>query len=110
MEYNPNLKLEIAQGPMVIEVGSMYNHFCQLSDQRCRRGIRYPLPVALVMITLVKLGGEDGPKGMAEWLENRIEILSEALNWPRKSTPHPCESRGSGRAGTSGRQLFSIVS
>ena len=51
-------------------------------------GIRYPLPIALVMITLAKLGGEDGPKGMAEWLENRVEFLSEALNWPRKSTPH----------------------
>ena len=40
------------------------------------------------MITLAKLGGEDGPKGMAEWLENRVELLSEALKWPRKSTPH----------------------
>ncbi len=88
MEYNPNLELEIAQEPMVFEISSLYSHFCQLSDQRCRRGIRYPLPIALVMITLAKLGGEDGPKGMAEWLENRVDFLSQALKLPRKSTPH----------------------
>ena len=88
MEYNPNLELEIAQEPMVFELSSLYSHFCQLSDQRCRRGIRYPLPIALVMITLAKLGGEDGPKGMAEWLENRVDFLSQALKLPRKSTPH----------------------
>jgi predicted transposase YbfD/YdcC len=41
------------------------------------------------MITLAKLGGEDGPKGMAEWLENRVEFLSEAMNLPHKRTPHP---------------------
>ena len=91
MEYNRNLELEIAQErqePIIIEIGSLYSYFCQLSDQRCRRGIRYPLPMALVMITLAKLGGEDGPKGMAEWLQHRVEFLSEALNLPRQSTPH----------------------
>lgn len=89
MEYNRNLEIERPQAPLVFEIGSLYAHFCQLTDQRCRRGIRYPLPLALVMITLAKLGGEDGPKGMAEWLQHRGAFLSEALQLVRRSTPHP---------------------
>jgi hypothetical protein len=40
------------------------------------------------MITLAKLGGEDGPKGMAEWLKHRVEFPRETLNLPRQSTSH----------------------
>jgi predicted transposase YbfD/YdcC len=89
MEYNASLEIVLPQEAIAIEVNSLYTHFCTLSDQRCRRGIRYPLPIALTMIVLAKLGGEDGPRGMAEWLSNRIEFLVEHLQLPRSSVPHP---------------------
>lgn len=89
MEYNASFEIVLPQEAIAVEVNSLYAHFCTLTDQRCRRGIRYPLPIALTMIVLAKLGGEDGPKGMAEWLSNRMEFLVEHLQWPRKSVPHP---------------------
>lgn len=89
MEYNASFEIVLPQEAIAIEIQSLYAHFCTLTDQRCRRGIRYPLPIALTMIVLAKLGGEDGPRGMAEWLHNRIEFLVEHLQLPRKSVPHP---------------------
>lgn len=41
------------------------------------------------MIMLAKLGGEDGPRGIAEWLGNRIEFLKEHMKWTRERAPHP---------------------
>ncbi len=89
MEYNASFEIVLPREAIVVEVSSLYAYFCTLTDQRCRRGIRYPLPIALTMIVLAKLGGEDGPRGMAEWLSNRIEFLVEHLQLTRSSVPHP---------------------
>ena len=72
----------------VVDVGSMYAYYESLEDQRDPRGLRYSLPVALTMITLAKLGGEDQPRGMAGWLKHRRDMLVVALQLPRDSTPH----------------------
>ena len=66
----------------------MYAHFEKLTDQRKARGKRYQLADGLTLITLAKLGGEDGPTGMAEWLELRAEMLAPALDLARASMPH----------------------
>jgi len=89
MEYNASVEIKLPQEAMAIEVNSMYAHFCKMTDQRCRRGIRYSLPIVMTMVVLAKLGGEDGPKGMADWLNNRIEFLVENLKLSRRSMPHP---------------------
>ena len=89
MEYTPSIEIKLPQEAIAFEIDSLYAHFNKLTDQRCRRGIRYPLPIALTMVALAKMGGEDGPKGMADWLSHRIEFLAQSLKLPRRSVPHP---------------------
>jgi len=72
----------------VFEVGSLYDRLCSLLDLRQRRGIRYPLPIALTMIMLAKLAGEDEPHGIAVWLSHRREQLCRCLAFQRQTTPH----------------------
>ena len=50
---------------VIFDVDSLYAHFEALTDKRDRRGLRYPLPVILVALTLGKMSGEDKPKGIA---------------------------------------------
>jgi predicted transposase YbfD/YdcC len=72
----------------VFDVDSLYARFEALTDQRARRGIRYPLPKALTLILLAKLGGEDTVRGMASWLKHRAEKLAQALGLARARMPH----------------------
>jgi hypothetical protein len=72
----------------VFDVSSLWDHLHQLTDRRDRRGIRYPLGVALTMIVLAKLGGEDKPCGMADWLRYRAEWITRQLGLKRRTTPH----------------------
>jgi predicted transposase YbfD/YdcC len=94
MKYNKSrveYKVDIQQyllGSYVYDLNSLYAHYEELTDQRKARGVRYPLPDALTLITLAKLGGEDGPTGMAQWLAERAEPLVEALGLERETMPH----------------------
>lgn len=87
LEYNFSLQ-EFMLGAFVFDLNSLYAHFERLTDGRDPRGVRYYLADALTLITLAKLGGEDGPQGMAEWLQHRLEQLVLALKLPRASMPH----------------------
>jgi predicted transposase YbfD/YdcC len=60
----------------------------QLTDPRKPRGIRYKLVDLLTLLILAKLGGEDGMKGMAEWVQLRGETLVRLLRLKRSSLPH----------------------
>jgi predicted transposase YbfD/YdcC len=71
----------------VFNMNSLFARFKTLADQRSRRGVRYPLPQALTLILLAKLGGEDTARGMATWLRHRAEELAQALRLTRKSMP-----------------------
>jgi predicted transposase YbfD/YdcC len=88
LQYNFNLQ-EFMLGAFVFDLKSLYAHFERLTDGRDPRGVRYYLADALTLITLAKLGGEDGPRGMAEWLQHRVEQLVAALRLSRTSMPHP---------------------
>jgi predicted transposase YbfD/YdcC len=72
----------------VVDVKSLHAHLHRLTDLRDRRGIRYPLGVALTMITLAKLAGEDKVSGMADWLGHRAEWITGQLGLKRRTTPH----------------------
>ena len=93
MKYNPSSKefkveLEpVMEGQFVFDLNSLYAHFGTLTDQRKARGIRYQLADGLTLITLAKLGGEDGPTGMAEWLELRAKLLVAGLGLDRTTMP-----------------------
>lgn len=74
--------------PVIAEMGSLYDRLQGLEDQRRRRGVRYPLPVILVMVLMAKLAGEDTPHGIAEWLQQRRESICHHLGFRRGTTPH----------------------
>jgi predicted transposase YbfD/YdcC len=90
MEYSTsNGNERLPREALIFDLNSLYDWLLQLSDKRKRRGIRYPLAILLVMVVLAKLGGEDGPKGMTEWLKHRMPFLVSQLKWPRACVPHP---------------------
>lgn len=87
-ESGPSLEIGHDEEGFVFDVVSLYAHFVGLEDQRDPRGVRYPLPTALILMTLAKLGGEDEPRGMADWLKYRGAMLVKAMKLTRKSMPH----------------------
>jgi predicted transposase YbfD/YdcC len=86
-EYDVALQ-QFMLGEFVFDVGSLYAHLEQLTDQRDARGVRYPLADVLALIILAKLGGEDSALGIAEWLKHRAQELARVLKLPRVSMPH----------------------
>lgn len=100
MEYSiTHDRGEPVEEAIAFDLNSMYAWLLKLTDGRKRRGVRYPLALILTMVILAKLGGEDGPKGMAEWLRHRSDFLVKQLKLRRASIPHPVTiSRVLGRA------------
>lgn len=87
----PTIELVIDAVPKietVFDVGSLMAHLERLTDPRYARGIRYSLVHLLTFLILAKLGGEDGMKGMSEWVKLRGEGLVRLLNLERKDLPH----------------------
>jgi predicted transposase YbfD/YdcC len=81
------------------DVGSLYEHLENLTDRRDPHGLRYPSPVALVFIILAKLAGEQEPRGIAQWVALRKDLLRAALPFERDTTPAAITySRISGKA------------
>lgn len=74
--------------PFIFDVDSLFYHLEGLTDRRKPKGIRYPLAVALVFVILAKLAGEDEPEGIAHWTSLRKQLLIEALQLKRNTTPH----------------------
>lgn len=70
------------------EVNSLYGAFQKLSDKRKARGKRYDLALILTLSVLAKLGGEDEPEGMAEWVKLRSAALQKGLGLKRERMPH----------------------
>jgi len=73
---------------MAFDVNSLMAHLETLIDPRKARGIRYSLVHLLTFLVLAKLGGEDGMKGMSEWIKLRGQGLVNLLKLERKSMPH----------------------
>lgn len=78
---------------LVYDVASLYAYLEKMLDPRKRKGIRYRLATLLLLILLAKLGGQDHPTGMAEWVKHREAGLVELLKLPRKRVPHHCTFR-----------------
>jgi predicted transposase YbfD/YdcC len=89
MKYNTaDVSLLASQEAFFFDVGSLYDHLDNLKDYRDPHGVRYPLAVALVFIILAKLAGEQEPRGIAQWVELRKELLKQALRFDRDTVPH----------------------
>jgi len=77
--------MECNTGELVIDSGSLYEHFTKVKDKRKKRGLRYKLPTLLLLIVLAKICGEDKPYGIADWVQCRKEMLLDVLQlkYPR---------------------------
>ena len=72
----------------LFDVGSLMAVLHQIHDPRAARGVRYSLATLLVLLILAKLAGEDGMKGMSEWVRLRDKQLANLLNLTRQTMPH----------------------
>lgn len=72
----------------IIEVRSLYRYLQQLEDPRSRQGKRYELAILLLLILLAKMGGEQTPSGITDWIAFRRDILLRYL--PELEQRCPC--------------------
>ena len=72
----------------LFDVGSLMSVLHQIQDPRAARGVRYSLVTMLVLLILAKLAGEDGMKGISEWVRLRGQQLVKLLNLSRETMPH----------------------
>ena len=78
---------DVDQNGLIFTISSLYAMFLKLRDKRKQKGKRYPLAMLLVLMVVAKLGGEDKPSGIAEWIEHRKEQLIEMGILPRERAP-----------------------
>ena len=87
----PTIELALNAVPKtetVFDVGSLMAHLGTLIDPRKARGIRYSFVHLLAFLVLAKLGGEDGMKGISEWVKLRGQGLVNLLGLERETMPH----------------------
>ncbi len=75
-------------GAVEFEVNSLYEALLSVKDKRKARGKRYQLATVWTLSVLAKLGGEDRPEGMAEWVKHRAKDLQASLSLKQARMPH----------------------
>lgn len=78
---------DINENGLIFEIDSLYAYFQRVGDTRKSKGKRYSLVLLLFLMMLAKLGGEDKPSGMADWVANRIEQLFKMRILPKERAP-----------------------
>ena len=68
---------EIYVTGLIYDLKSLFAFLLRVADTRKRKGKRYNLETLLALMVLAKLGGEDKPSGITEWVANRVEQLVE---------------------------------
>ena len=84
---NYSIGLDNTEG-VEIEVNSLYEALLKVTDGRHARGKRYSLATILTLSILAKLGGEDTPEGIADWVKLRGKQVCQHLGLRRTSLPH----------------------
>lgn len=87
LAFEINLQAHRSDG-FVFEVGSLFEAFCRLHDQRDARGLRYGLVTVLVFTVLAKLAGENHLRGIAQWVSRRAALLATFLMLAKVQAPH----------------------
>lgn len=89
MDYtNLQPNQNVNENGLIYEIGSLYEYFLtRITDPRQRRGKRYALATLMVLIMLAKLGGEDKPSAIADWIIHRSELLREMKVLQGKRAP-----------------------
>jgi len=85
MDYSKQKENEYG---LVFDIGSLYEYLERIEDKRQAKGKRYKLIELLVVMLLAKLGGEDKPSGIAEWISHRREIwvACQIMDEPRTAS------------------------
>jgi predicted transposase YbfD/YdcC len=78
---------EIDKNGLVFDIGSLYEFFMRVPDVRGDNGKRYRLVTLLVLMVLAKLGGEDKPSGITDWVAGRKKQLVELKILDRDAVP-----------------------
>lgn len=88
MDYN-QLKphQEIHEYGIIYDMDSLFAYLLRVPDTRKAKGKQYALPSLLILILLAKLGGEDKPTGITEWVAHRIENLAKMKLLPKARAP-----------------------
>lgn len=92
MDYNTlTVESELPSSLEEVDAHSVYAAFEQITDGRCKRGIRYSVALILTLIVLAKLTGEAKLSGVSQWARLRGTWLNEVLHmqrtqWPAAST------------------------
>lgn len=75
--------------PTALDLTRLYAQLQTLPDRRARRGVRYPLPMLLLIAVLAKLSGQHHVRAIAEWARLRAAELAHLFQFPRPTMPHP---------------------
>ena len=87
-DTTPNIASVQPETGFCFSVHGLRTYLEQLDDPRKARGVRYSLVDLLILLILAKLGGQDGMKGIAEWVRLRESTLIRLLGIPRERLPH----------------------
>ena len=84
----PALAIALPRFPFLFSPLSLSARLLTLTDQRDRRGIRYPLAVLLTIAILAKLAEQDSPRAIADWAQLRAPALTDLFGLDRPTMPH----------------------
>lgn len=73
----------------VVDLQALFANLSQLTDLRKKRGVRYPLPVLLMLVVLAKLAGADKLQAIAEWSRAYQVELTSLFGLNRQTLLHP---------------------
>jgi len=76
---NAGRQTESRQTEIGKQIQSLYQALQSVPDRRCKRGRRYPAAVVLTLLLMAKMAGEQTIAGVAQWVEERIELLGHWL-------------------------------
>jgi len=66
---------DVDENGLVFDVDSLYAFLAKVRDTRKHKGKRYSLVSLLILMLLAKLGGEDKPSGITDWVAERKDQL-----------------------------------
>jgi predicted transposase YbfD/YdcC len=78
---------EIYPTGIIYDLKSLFASMLGVVDKRKANGKRYLLETLLTLILLAKLGGEDKPTGITEWVTHRVDQLVEMKILLRPKAP-----------------------
>lgn len=78
---------DLNENGLIFDLGSLYEYLTKVEDPRDERGKQYSLPILLTLMVLAKLGGEDRPSGITDWVAMRKDLLMELNVLGRAKTP-----------------------